>query len=134
MISSGRRRAPARHAEGWHCVQEGLGVEGLAGVTRALTPTLILTLTLPLPLTLTLSLSLTWLDERLTRGLALQGDHEARRGDIQRTGARVGGARRGGCVRVGLGLGLGFGFGFGVGSDGCVRGGELGEGEGEGEG
>jgi len=78
-----------------------VGIEGLAGVTRALTPTLTLTLTLPLTLTLTLSLSLTWLDEWLTRGLALQGDHEARRGDIQRTGARVGGARRGGCVRVG---------------------------------
>ena len=125
MISSGRRRAPARHAEGWHCVQEGVGVEGvgvegLAGVTRALTPTLILTLTLPLTLTLTLSLSLTWLDERLTRGLALQGDHEARRGDIQRTGGRGGGARRGGCVRVGLGLGLGFGFGLG--SDGKGQG------------
>ena len=85
-------------------MQEGVGIEGLAGVTRALTPTLILPLTLPLTLTLTLSLSLTWLDEWLTRGLALQGDHEARRGDIQRTGGCGGGARRGGCVRVGVGF------------------------------
>ena len=37
-------------------------------------------------------------------------------------------------VHLELGLGLGFGFGFGLGSDGCVRGGELGEGEDEGEG